>query len=395
MKRANYKLQLINVIIIFVIRVGIAPVNANVLGNPPYVVDGIKIIEGSEPLLNGAQLHNIRPLTDKTGIELHSSVTSGSIVLAPVTTEFPFNEAIPSWNGWAPPEGGFRVFLRVNFSDAHLSSHKPDWTPWIEAGTWGNLSDEATTRTTVFPDGYYELDTLFLDRTAYQFQFRVDLYRTSLNAASPFIRLLALSFTNSRQDKHLWQEFGDKRPSISLALNQLQTTETLNIPFRSQEVPNPEWIPRICQTAAVCMALEYFGIYRPTEEIAAKIYDPVAKRFGIWHRSVQAAAQEGVRGYIRRFRNWDDVRTNLNQNAVICASIRFKLGELHQPPPPYHSRGTAGHIIVIKGFAPDGRVVTNDSGSKKYGKNELWLQTDLAKAWFDKGGVAFVFTGKQ
>lgn len=396
MNGESYNIKLLAVFfLICVIQLEFSSLNANVLGNPPYVVDGLKIIEGAENLLNGAQLFNVRSLNDKTAIELESNATSGSILLAPITTEFPFNEAIPSWNGWAPTDGGFRVWLRVNLSNGKLSSNKSDWTPWIEAGTWGNLPDEATTRTTAFPGGYYELDTLFLDGTGHQFQFRVDLYRASLSIASPSIRLLALAFTNSLQDKQLWEEFGNRRPSISLALNQLQTTETLSIPFRSQEVPNPEWIPRICQTAAVCMALEYFGFYRATEAIAARIYDPVAKRFGIWHRSVQAAAQEGLRGYIRRFRNWDDVRTHLKQNNVICASIRFKLGELQEPPPPYRSRGTAGHIIVIKGFAPNGRVVTNDSGSKKYGKNELWLQSDLAKAWFDKGGVAFVFTCKQ
>jgi hypothetical protein len=49
--------------------------------------------------------------------------------------------------------------------------------------------------------------------------------------------------------------------------------------------------------------------------------------------------------------------------------------------------------VVIKGFAPGRRVVTHDSASKDHGPNESWREDDLGKAWFDKGGVAYVFTG--
>lgn len=134
MNGESYNIKLLAVFfLICVIQLEFSSLNANVLGNPPYVVDGLKIIEGAENLLNGAQLFNVRSLNDKTAIELESNATSGSILLAPITTEFPFNEAIPSWNGWAPTDGGFRVWLRVNLSNGKLSSNKSDWTPWIEA----------------------------------------------------------------------------------------------------------------------------------------------------------------------------------------------------------------------------------------------------------------------
>jgi hypothetical protein len=194
-------------------------------------------------------------------------------------------------------------------------------------------------------------------------------------------------------DKKLWEEFGDKRPVISTALKDLKTTETLTVPFRSQSVRKREWIGNICSPVSVCMAIEHFGKRQSTEEIAGAVYDPQVKMFGIWTRAVQVAAQHGIRGYVRRFRNWDEVRTHVKQGAVICCSIRFKRNEVTDPPIIYRKRGTTGHIIVIKGFLPGGRVITNDSASRRYGRNLVWRLDDLARAWFDKGGVAYVFTG--
>jgi hypothetical protein len=361
-------------------------IQANVLGNSPFVIDGLIIIEGSQDLRAGAEAVNICPTANGLGVQLIDNAATGSITLAPIETEFPFNQAIPSWNGCSPADAGFRIMMRV--------ARNGDWMPWFEAGSWGTMDKESRTRISRLPGGKYEYDTLMLDQPARQVQFRVNLCRSDIKTQSPVIRLLALSYTNSLGDKALWQRFGDKRPMLSTALSQLQTTQTLSVPFRSQVVPRREWIGRICSPASVCMALQYFGVDAPTQEIAGMMYDPVSNMFGIWTRAIQSAAQEGIRGYIRRFRNWDDVRAHVEKGSVICASIRFERGELREPPFIYRARGTDGHLIVIKGFAPGGRIVVNDSASKDFGQNNLWRQDDLAMAWFDKGGVAYVFTGR-
>lgn len=373
---------------------------ANVLGNPPYVVDGLKILEGSEALLRGAEVINVEPLADKSGVKLVDNACTGSITLSPITTEFPFNEAIPSWNGWTPPLSGFRVWLRVKTSKG--------WTDWFKAGTWGILDEEKSPRKLKFAGGEYDYDTILLNEPATDVQFRVDFVSKAENRPSfkegvtqtyvppsPSLRLIAIAYTNSLGDKKLWEKFGDKRPAISTTLNDLRTTEILPIPFRSQVVPRKEIISRICSPVSVCMVMEYFGINRPSQEVAERVYDPQAKMFGIWTRAVQAGAQYGLRGYIQRFRNWDTVRSALKQDKVICASIRFKLGELTNPPIIYRKRGTGGHLIVIKGFAPGGKVVTNDPASTKFGRDLIWDQEDLARAWFDKGGVGYVFSRRR
>lgn len=359
----------------------------NALENPQFTVDGLKIVEGASALLASSEAQHVRAGSDGA-VEIDAGSAAGSVTIPAAKLDFEFNEAIPSWNGWVPPSGGFRIWMR-----AGKGSYS---TPWIEAGTWGQLPDSGSPKLGAFPGGRYDVDTLLLDSPCEWVQFRADLVRGTSGGPSPKLRLLAVSFTNSRGDRSLWKKFGDHRPALCEQLNGLKSPQTLQLPFRSQVVPRQEWIDRICSPASVSVVLEHFGVNYPTQKVAEMLYDRPNDSFGVWNRSVQCPAQEGIRGYIRRFRNWDSVREEIAKGSVICASIRFEYEELTDPPTKYRLRkkGTKGHIISIDGFGPGGRVIVNNSGSKDYGHGESWRQDDLAKAWFDKGGVAYVFTGR-
>ncbi|MBX7246293.1 MAG: C39 family peptidase [Candidatus Sumerlaeaceae bacterium] len=362
-----------------------AHAQANPFGNPPNVVDEVLFVEGATALLSTAQAEGIIASADKSSIELAQGAATGTVTLAPIASPFPFNEMIPSWNGTAPEGAGFRVWMRTGDGK--------QFTPWFEAGTWGQVGDAVTSRIATFPGGQYDIDHLQLQRPASQIEVRIDMVRGKPTGPSPRFQMLALAITNSLGDRKLGRQFGAKSSPLSTSVRSLRTTETLNPGFRSQVVDKKAWIGRICSPASVGMAIDAFGGATPTQTLAAMLYDPASDLFGIWHRSISGAAQMGVRGYIRRFRSFDDVRAELAQGHIICASVRFALGEVKNPPRIYRKRGTLGHIFVIKGFAPGGLVVVNDSASKDYGRDNLWTQEDLAKAWFDKGGVAYVFTG--
>ncbi len=357
---------------------------ANVLVNPPYTVDDRIIIEVAWNLTDDAQQNNVVSDVNAQSVMLADKAVSGSLVLAPVETRFPFNEALPSWNGTAPEGTGFSIRMRVRM--------ERDWSPWFLAGTWGTHDTKYPERNATFQGGKYGLDTLLLEHPADAVQYKLHLERTHTSQSSPRVWRLALAYSNSLQDKELWQRYGDTRPVVPAALRDIATTESLAIPFCTQVVERKEWIGSICSPASVAMAISYFKDRVPTREVAAAIYDPVAEMFGIWHRAVQAAAEYGVQGYIGRFRTWGAVREQIKSGSVLCASIRFEHGTLDEPPRIYKDRGTTGHLIVIRGFAPGGRVITNDSASSRYGERLTWLPEDLAKAWFDKGGVAYVFT---
>jgi hypothetical protein len=359
---------------------------ANILQNPPYTVDEVLLLEGAAALLRGAQADGIEATPDGGGIQLAAGRGAGSLTLAPVQTDFEFNELIPSWNGWAPPDGGFRVLMRAGSGRSA--------TPWFEAGTWGDVGGAPQSRVARFPGGCYDVDYLLLDKPAQTVELRIDLVRAAPGSPSPVIRLVALNYTNSLGNRRLWQKSPYSAVQGHGTAGDHPATRTLSIPYRSQVVERKQWIGRICSPASVSMAAAHFGRPESTQEIATQLYDPASDLFGVWHRSVQGAAQAGLRGYVRRYRNWEDVRRDVDRGHVICASIRFNLGDLADPPRVYRKRGTEGHIVVVKGFAPGRRVVTHDSASKDHGPNETWREDDLAKAWFDKGGVAYVFTGR-
>ncbi len=363
----------------------VSATQANVFENPPFAVDALLVLEGAK-LAKGAQHDGTRYASASGHFELREGVLTGTVELPPTRTEFPFNEAIPSWNGWAPPRGGFRVWMRLG--------NEQQWTRWLEAGSWGNLTDNATTRVAELAEGIYDIDSFLLKVPMDRFQVRFELVRDTAAEPSPTVRLFALSYTNTLGDRELWQKRMRARSLDSPRLAERRTTFTLPVEFRSQVVPNTKWIGRICAPASLAMAATAFGVNLPTQDFAEAIYDPLSDLFGVWPRMVQGGAQQGLRGYIMRFRSWEDVRRAVEGGQVICASVRFRHREIPNPPRIYARRGTQGHLFVIVGFGPGGTILVHDSASKDWGRYNVWTRDQLQRAWFDKGGVAIVFTGR-
>ncbi|PKO17413.1 hypothetical protein CVU37_07935 [candidate division BRC1 bacterium HGW-BRC1-1] len=358
----------------------------NSLVNPPYTVDALVLVEGGRDLLKNATPDGVR-VGPSGGVELIEGRTAGSLTLAPQTAPFGFNELIPSWNGHAPAGTGFKVWMRAGNRGEAL-------TPWFEAGTWGDVPDEPTSRMAQFAHGIYNVDYLVLNRPATIVEVRVDLVRPRADATSPQFSMLALSYTNTLGDRDLYARQQKTAGGTVLKLPGKKAIQH-DVPFRSQVVPTSQWIGRICSPASVSMCTAYFKSPMQTQQMAGLLYDPVSDLFGVWHRSIMGASEAGVRGYLKRFRSWDTVRAELARGSVLCVSIRMKKGELKEPPRVYQRRGTEGHLIVLKGLTADGKAIVHDSASKDHGPNSVFLQEDLAKAWFDKGGVTYVFTGPR
>ncbi len=371
------------ILLLICISLSLAASAQNTLTYPSGTVDDLITIEGAQNLMRGARADNIRASADGSSIELVDGALAGSLTIPMVPVRFPFNEAIPSWNGWTAKNTGFRVWMNPVLANRAPSS-------WFDAGTWGRVADELTTRIIPLNNGVYNIDTLLLNTLAEGVAVRFDLVRASADLPSPKVFLFALSYTNSTGNQKLANKFGvSRQPQPASA--------SLNIPYKSQVVDRESWIGRICSPASVNMALAKFDIREETQTVAAALYDPVSDAFGVWHRSIQGASQEGVRAYITRFRNWTDVSKEIAQGHVVCASVRFKAGEVQDPMVQYGRRknGTEGHLILITGVRADGTVTVHDTASKDYGVNSVWRQEELAKAWFDKGGVAYVFSGPR
>jgi len=80
------------------------------------------------------------------------------------------------------------------------------------------------------------------------------------------------------------------------------------------------------------------------------------------------------------------VKLDIAKGHPVIASIRFKKGEVKG----FLYEFTRGHLIVIRGFTPDGNVIVNDPASRDKGNGPVYPATEFAKAWFDNGGVGYV-----
>jgi hypothetical protein len=75
----------------------------------------------------------------------------------------------------------------------------------------------------------------------------------------------------------------------------------------------------------------------------------------------------------------------------IIASIEYKRGEFPSSLFDY----STGHLLVIRGMTPDGDIICNDPGSRKFGDNVVYKSADLARVWFGNGGVAYIIKGRR
>jgi hypothetical protein len=131
----------------------------------------------------------------------------------------------------------------------------------------------------------------------------------------------------------------------------------------------------------------FFGVDRHTVDNALAIYDAEADIFGNWHRAVARAGELGLDGWIIRVRNWEQVKSYIASGQPLIAAIRFRDGEF----PSNIMRSTAGHLIVVRGFKPNGDVICNDPAHREKGNGIVYKADELARAWFQNaGGVAYV-----
>lgn len=253
---------------------------------------------------------------------------------------------------------------------------------------WGRTL-ASPTRVTQWDGGRVKVDTLTLDKPATQYQARIMLvsFAYDHSAAKPSIRRLSVCYSGVVSDA--------QRPArlLSEADPQTQTSagnwvRDLGVPYRAQgedAIPKP-LRKLICSPTSTSMVLAYYGTDRPTLDNASAIYDPVYGLFGNWGRAISRAGEVGLDAYLTRFRNWDQVHAMIARGIPVVASIRFNKGEVKG----FLYESTRGHLLVIRGFKPNGDVIVNDPARKEKGNGVVYPADQFAKAWFDHGGVAYV-----
>lgn len=302
-----------------------------------------------------------------------------------VQTPFPVDEVIPSYNAYTPPGTGIRLQLRVRDTGGA-------WSPWLYFGKWGRTA--VATRddrvVTSFAGGNVETDVLTLSRPADAWQVRVVLQDFNpVAGAAPAVRRIGVVYSGrvasaAERAKYLLPSPPRAAPGSPPLSG---WARDLPVPFVPQGDAPKSFSGEVCSPTSVTMVTRYWGIDRSLTDNALAIFDEEAGIFGNWNRAVQRAGELGLDGWITRFRTWDQVKAHIAAGVPVIASIRFEKGVM--PNNPIYQE-TDGHLIVIRGFTPDGKVIVNDPASREKGNGVVYEAGELAGAWFGAGGVGYV-----
>ena len=364
----------------------------NVLGNPDGMVDRVEFVD-TAPAWGAGKLDRIEVIA---GIPARVTLNDprgqfprvGSWTGPEVSAAMPFTELLPSWNPDCPPDTGIRLDLRVR--DANGGR----WSPWLYMGSWGKTVGKEKRVTRDESSGAaVHIDYLKLRKPADAYQARITFYSFSLDEkVNPSVRRLTVCYSGVIEDGGD-RAGGGRNSPVGRHPDPLPSTgegkawaRDLGVPFRAQTVEHKALKGEICSPTSVSMVLQHWGFDRPTAENALAIYDPEYDLFGNWGRAVAWAGQNGFDAYLRRFRDFEQVKEMIAAGQPIIASVRFKEGEC----PSFVMKKTAGHLIVIRGMTPDGDVIVNDPASTEKGNNAIYRAQDVRRAWLDKGGVGYL-----
>jgi hypothetical protein len=289
-----------------------------------------------------------------------------------------FGSAVPSLEALTPPGTWVRVTLAARVDGAWTKDY--DFGPWaFDRGTVSrrSVNGQEDTHGNVFTD------TLVLKKRADALRATVWLYSTQ-PGVSPRVRALSVALSET------------EREPVDGPSDRTAWGTVLEVPGLSQMI-YPEGGPVWCSPVSTTMLLGYWArrLGRPelTEAVptaAANTYDEVYEGTGNWSFNVAYAAAMGggaLHGVVARLDSFAQVERLIAAGIPVSISIAYKEGALTGAA----SRKSDGHLIVVKGFSPEGDVVCNDPAFSSddtvevtYRRDELW------RAWRHSEGAVYL-----
>lgn len=304
-------------------------------------------------------ISDIKQSNDGRSFILNDSALTGYVIFKSQSSDQPFNEGLPSWNGTAPDDSSsFKIQMRFPYGSG--------WSPWLTVGFW-KANIWSSYGQTSYGDGFIDYDNVKLNTYQSSWQFKIIFGRKNINNESPSLDKLSFFVSDSRTTTSInyTQIVNDNPPQI------LIPTE-----FIYQYGVDPVIGPDICSPTSTCMALRSYDIQVDPYQFALDNYDTYFGMFGIWPRAVQNASEYGLNGAVTRYRTWSDTYDVLVNNGRIVMSI----GE------PLYS----GHLVMLAGFTSTGNPIVHDP-ARSNGYSYIYNKSSLSHSWFDKGGVAYTF----
>jgi Peptidase_C39 like family len=103
---------------------------------------------------------------------------------------------------------------------------------------------------------------------------------------------------------------------------------------------------------------------------------------------VAYANRYSTSSFVTRLRSLREAERFIRRGIPLVASINFGPGELDGAP----ISSTAGHLLVIRGFTANGRVIANDPAARRNsGVRRVYKRGQFADAWVGgSGGLVYV-----
>ena len=316
---------------------------------------------------------------------------SGSWTSDWIPVAFAFDELVASWNADTPAGTWIKVEMQARGSGRE--------TKFYSMMTWAS-GDTDIHRTSTpgqgSSDGDVSVDTFKRANGAApldSYRLRVTLYQRSGSTATPSVSMLAAMVSTP---------FKYEIPSPFDG-----STVDLQVPPFSQEEHKGEF-PEYdgggeawCSPTSTAMVMGALGASPSDDELekfpgpnygdpqvdfaARYTYDWNYKGAGNWPANVAYAARYGLDGFVTRLRSLREAEGFISTSIPLVASIN---GDL----PGFLFGKTNGHLLVIRGFAANGDVITNDPAAKTNDDvRKVYGRADFERVWLGgSGGIVYV-----
>jgi hypothetical protein len=271
----------------------------------------------------------------------------------------------------------------------------PSWSATTPRGTWIEVAAQARGSRTWHPLGHWASGPGAPRRTSVSGDAEVDTdVWTPRDGADAYrLRLVLHSSGDGRPEVHTLGGVacsGRVRFTTSQPLRRRE--RVLDVPRLSQMTWQEEGGRGWCSPTSVAMVLAHAGRLPSATDIpraAAEVVDPAyGDGTGNWPFNTAWAAGLAGQAFVTRLHDLRDAERFVDAGIPLVASVAYPPGALRGAP----TRGTDGHLVVIRGFTADGDVVANDPAAPT-GRSvrRTYDRGQLERAWLDgSGGLVYV-----
>jgi hypothetical protein len=334
-----------------------------------FTIHGRIAISGEEIWREGQFENTHFDSSSKAVTVLYGS--KGAYISRPFKTEFPFNEVVLTWNCHLS-EGGYLI------ASVRASKDNQAWTSWYEIACWPSPKSGGEVGLKKDKEAYIDEDYLVLRHKHNYVQFRFDL-ESAADTTGIYLESTYLVYSDTRAN---YFAFRRHPPPKDMKLPGID----LEVPYFSQQKLPDSISWKTCSPTSLTMVMNFHGVKVSPLEVAEKCYDSYNDIYGNWPYNIAVAHGYGFTSWVDRHNSFSEMATELQEGFPVILSIAFGEGELKGSP----VNQTDGHLIVVRGFTPDGNVICNDPAFHNSTEGVIvYDRSELEKAWTGHHGVAY------